>query len=142
MALLGCLFMSRLFPDRAPPGKELLHCMLGGRRWPAAVAEPDDALFGRALGDLDRTLGLSGEPAPLGLARYERAVPQPGRDHAGRIRALRARLAARPGLALAGAYLAGVSVADSYVSGVRAAREVGACGESSPVERLRSRSAG
>ena len=125
MSLLGCLFMSRLFPDRAPPGRELLHCMLGGRRWPAAVAEPDDSLFRRALADLDRTLGLAGDPIPLGLARYERAVPQPGRDHAARIAAVRARLAARPGLALAGAYVAGVSVADSYVSGLRAAREQG-----------------
>jgi len=126
LALLGCLFMSRLFPDRAPPGRELLQCMLGGRRWPAAVAEPDDALFGRALADLDRTLGLSGEPVALGLARYERAVPQPGRDHAQRIAALRGRLAARPGLALAGAYLGGVSVAESFASGVRAAREIAA----------------
>jgi oxygen-dependent protoporphyrinogen oxidase len=126
LALLGCLFMSRLFPDRAPPGRELLQCLYGGRRWPAAVAEPDDALHARAFADLDRTLGLGGEPLALGLARYEQAVPQPGRDHARRIAALRARLAARPGLALAGAYLDGVSVADSFASGVRAARELAA----------------
>jgi oxygen-dependent protoporphyrinogen oxidase len=100
--------------------------MLGGRRWPAAVAEPDDTLFRRALADLDRTLGLSGQPLLLGVARHDRAVPQPGRDHARRIAVVRARLAARPGLALAGAYLAGVSVAESYVSGVRAARELAA----------------
>ena len=124
LALLGCLFMSRLFPDRAPMGRELLHCMLGGRRWPAAVAEPDDALVARALADLDRTLGLSGEPTPLGVARYERAVPQPGRDHRRRIAALRARLAERPGLALAGAYLDGVSVSESWASGLRAAHDL------------------
>jgi len=126
LSLLGCLFMSRLFPDRAPPGRELLHCMLGGRRWPAAVAEPEDALLGRALADLDRALGLRGEPVPLGLARHERAVPQPGRDHPRRIAALRARLAARPGLGLAGAWVGGVSVGESYASGVRAARELAA----------------
>src|SRR5262245_9651722 len=131
LSLLGCLFMSRLFPDRAPPGRELLHCMLGGRRWPAAVAEPDDALFARALADLDRTLGLSGEPLALGLARHERAVPQPGRDHAKRIAAIRGLLRARPGLALAGAYLGGVSVGESFASGVGAAREVVA-GEGRP----------
>jgi oxygen-dependent protoporphyrinogen oxidase len=124
LALLGCLFMSRLFPDRAPPGRELLQCLYGGRRWPAAVAEPDDALFQRAVADLDRTLGMAGEPVALGLARYDRAVPQPGRDHAGRITWLRARLAERPGLALAGAYLDGVSVPDSFLSGVRAARDL------------------
>jgi oxygen-dependent protoporphyrinogen oxidase len=124
LSLLGCLFMSRLFPDRAPVGRELLHCMLGGRRWPAAVAEPDDALVARALADLDRTLGLSGEPTPLGVARYERAVPQPGRDHRRRIEALRARLTQRPGLALAGAYLDGVGVSETWASGLRAAHDL------------------
>jgi oxygen-dependent protoporphyrinogen oxidase len=128
LALLGCLFMSRLFPDRAPPQRELLQCMLGGRRWPAAVAEPDDTLFARALAELDRVLGISGKPLLLGLARYERAVPQPGRDHGRRIAALRSRLAERPGLALAGAYMGGVSVADSFSSGLRAARDVGGSG--------------
>lgn len=124
MALLGCLFMSRLFPDRAPPGRELLQCMLGGSRWPAAVAEPEDALFERVLAELDRALGISGEPLALGLARYERAVPQPARDHGRRIEALRRRLAERPGLALAGAYMGGVSVSESFVSGLRAAGEL------------------
>jgi protoporphyrinogen oxidase len=37
---------------------------------------------------------------------------------------LRARLARHPGLALAGAYLEGVSVADTLASGVRAAGEI------------------
>jgi oxygen-dependent protoporphyrinogen oxidase len=124
LALLGCLFMSRLFPDRAPPGRELLQCLLGGSRWPAAVAQPDQALLARALEDLDRALGVSGEPVALGIARYERAVPQPGREHVRRIAALRGRLAARPGLALAGAYLDGVSVAESFASGLRAARDL------------------
>jgi oxygen-dependent protoporphyrinogen oxidase len=126
MALLGCLFMSRLFPDRAPLGRELLQCMLGGRRWPAAVAEPDDTLFERALADLDRALGISGQPLPLGIARYERAVPQPGRDHGRRIAELRRRIAERPGLALAGAYMGGVSVSESFASGQRAAQELAA----------------
>jgi oxygen-dependent protoporphyrinogen oxidase len=124
LALLGCLFMSRLFPDRAPPGRELLHCMLGGRRWPTAVAEPEEALVARALADLDRTLGLKGEPLPLGAARYERAVPQPGRDHRARVAALRARLAERPGLALAGSYLDGVGVSETRASGLRAAHDL------------------
>jgi len=126
LALLGCLFMSRLFPDRAPLGRELLHCMFGGQRWPAAVAEPDDALFERALADLDRALGITGEPTPLGIARYERAVPQPGRDHGQRIAEIRRRLAERPGLVLAGAYTGGVSVAESFAAGQRAARDLAA----------------
>ena len=75
--------------------------------------------------EAERQLGISGKPLPLGIARYERAVPQPGREHGRRIEALRRRLAERPGLALAGAYMGGVSVSESFSSGLRAAGDVG-----------------
>ena len=53
-------------------------------------------------------------------------MPQPGRDHGPRIAEIRRRLAERPGLALAGAYMGGVGVADSFGSGLRAARDLAA----------------
>jgi oxygen-dependent protoporphyrinogen oxidase len=116
--------MSQLFSGRAPEGHELLHCMLGGTRWPEAIDAPDDLLLERASQDLDRALGLRGDPQPLGVARWPQAIPQPGRDHVARIAELRARLASLAGLALAGAYLDGVAVSDAFASGLRAAQEL------------------
>jgi oxygen-dependent protoporphyrinogen oxidase len=119
LRLLGCLFMSQIFPGRAPEGSELLQCLLGGTRWPDAVAQPDDALLAVLREDLERALGYRGEPLVLGMARWARAIPQPGRDHAARIRFAGERLPA--GLALAGSYVAGVGVADALASGLAAA---------------------
>lgn len=124
LALLGCLFMSRLFPGRAPEGHELLQCMLGGARNPGAVREPDDRLVEQATRDVDHVLGVQATPLPLGIARWPRAIPQPGRDHLRRLAEVQARLAALPGLALAGSYVDGVGVADSFASGLRAARSL------------------
>ncbi len=118
--LLGCLFMSRLFPGRAPEGRELLHCMLGGVRWPEAVREPDDVVLAALHEDLDRALGLRVTPQTLTVHRWERAIPQPDREHVHRMTELRRRIAV-PGIVLAGSYLAGVSVADTLESGVAAA---------------------
>ena len=98
--------------------------MLGGARWPEAVDEPDEVLRQHACRDLERVLGLSGEPVDLGVARWPQAIPQPGRDHVGRIAEIRARLSVHPGLGLAGSYLDGVAVADAFASGLRAAREL------------------
>jgi len=53
--------------------------------------------------------------------RWPRAVPQPGRDHRARIRWLSDQLDQMPGLALAGSYVAGVSVSDALASGLAAA---------------------
>jgi oxygen-dependent protoporphyrinogen oxidase len=122
--LLGCLFMSRLFPGRAPEGRELLHCMLGGTRWPEAVQLPDELLIEQLVADLDRSLGLEAAPRTLCVRRFDRAIPQPGVDHLKRVDEVTRRVAALPGLGLAGSYLAGVSVADSLASGVCAAARV------------------
>jgi oxygen-dependent protoporphyrinogen oxidase len=124
LGLLGCLFMSQLFPERAPEGRELLQCLLGGVRWPESVDLPDDALLDRLFADLDRTLGLRGSPTSLGVTRWPRAVPQPDREHAVRLAWVRARLAETPGIAVAGSYVAGVGVADSLASGLSAAAAV------------------
>lgn len=122
--LLGCLFMSQLFPNRAPEGRELLQCLIGGQRWREAADLPDDVLTQRVHEDLERTLGLRTEPRTLAVTRWPRAIPQPDREHVRRIAGIRAALASSPGLALAGSYLDGVSVPDSLASGVRAAREL------------------
>jgi oxygen-dependent protoporphyrinogen oxidase len=123
VALLGCLYMSQLFPGRAPEGRELLQCMIGGVRWPEAVDLPDDQLQQRVYDDLDRILGLRESPQSLTATRWRRAIPQPRRDHCQRVAEIRRRVRAWPGLALAGAYLDGVGVSDSLASGLGAARE-------------------
>ncbi|HVH07680.1 MAG TPA: protoporphyrinogen oxidase [Myxococcota bacterium] len=124
LELLGALFPSRVFPDRAPAGRELAAALLGGARWPGAVDAPDDALLARAHAGLDRALGLRGAPELLGVARWPRAVPQPGREHPRLVADLRARAARLGALRLAGGYLDGVAVAAALVSGVRAAAEL------------------
>jgi oxygen-dependent protoporphyrinogen oxidase len=129
--LLGALFMSRVFPGRAPAGSELLTCMIGGVRWPEAVDAPEDVLVARLAEGLDVALGLREAPRLLALTRWPRAVPQPGRDHLRLVAQLRAAAAAAGPLRLAGGYLDGVAVSDAIASGVRAAEELGARGSSS-----------
>jgi len=117
LELLGALFMSRVFPGRAPAGRELVHCMIGGARWPGAVDAPDDLLLARVTRGLEAALGLQEAPAPVAIIRWPRAVPQPGPEHPRLVARLR-DLASRTGpLQLAGSYLSGVSVADTLASG-------------------------
>jgi len=124
--LLGCLFMSQLFPGRAPAGRELLHCMFGGRRYPEAMDLSDDVLHKRVHADLEKTLGLRESPQLLGVTRWPRAIPQPDGGHPRRVAGIRQQLAELPGLELAGAYLDGVAVADAAASGMAAAGRLAA----------------
>jgi len=124
LCLLGCLFMSRLFPGRAPAGRELLHCMLGGRLHPEVIDLSDDVLHKRVHADLERTLGLREAPQLLAVTRWPRAIPQPDGEHPRRMAGIRQQLSQLPGLELAGAYVGGVSVADSLASGIAAAQRL------------------
>jgi oxygen-dependent protoporphyrinogen oxidase len=130
--LLGGLFMSRVFPDRAPPGRELVMAMLGGARWPEAVTAPDDEILRRVGQGLERTLGQRAEPTPLGIQRWLRGVPQPGRDHPRQVRRLRELAAALGPLVLAGGYLDGIGLGDALGSGAGAAGEIADRLEASP----------
>ena len=118
--LLGALYMSQLFARRAPPGHELVTALIGGSRWPGAVDASDAEIEKRVLAGLDRALGLGAPPRVLAISRFERAVPQPGVDHAARIAALRARFASDRTLAFAGAWLDGVALGDAFASGLAA----------------------
>ena len=124
--LLGCLFMSSLFPERAPEGRTLLTCLLGGARWPEAVDEPDDVLVSRLEKDLEATLGLRGGFDLLALSRWPRAVAQPSRRHEELVADVRREIGGVKGLAVAGGWLDGVSIADTLSSGARAASAIAA----------------
>jgi oxygen-dependent protoporphyrinogen oxidase len=120
--------MSQLFPGRAPADHDLLQCMLGGVRRRDLIDDPDDRIVSRTLEDLDSVLGVLGDPDVLGVTRWPRAIPQPGRGHVRRMNEVRTRVCALPGLALAGSYVTGVGVSDSFASGLAAAEAL-----SSPV---------
>ncbi len=122
--LLGALFMSSLFPGRAPAGRVLVAGMIGGTRWPGVVDAGDDEIVRRVLIGLDRGIGLRHTPRVLAIARWPRAVPQPGVGHAAAVRSARDALAGLPPIALAGAYLDGVSVSDTLASGLRAGEAI------------------
>jgi oxygen-dependent protoporphyrinogen oxidase len=124
LELLGALFVSRLFAGRAPPGAEQVTAMLGGMRWPGAVDAPADVLLARASAALDRALGLVEAPRALAITRWPRAVAQPGVGHVAAVRAIRARLARLPPLALAGGCWDGVALGSALASGARAAQAI------------------
>src|SRR6185436_12932927 len=79
LRLLGCLFPSTIFPDRAPEGHVALSAFLGGRTDPEIVDSSiwnDDRLLALVQKELGRALGLSGPPKIAILRRWPRAIPQ------------------------------------------------------------------
>jgi oxygen-dependent protoporphyrinogen oxidase len=112
LRLLGGLFPSTLYPDRAPEGHVAIAAFAGGRTDPAILELDDDALHAALLADLDRALGLQGDPVVRHLTRWPRAIPQYELGHGRFVDLARALERELPGLHLAGSFLGGVSVPD------------------------------
>lgn len=122
--ILGTLFSSTLFPDRAPAGHVLLTTFVGGMRNPDLGRLDTEALRDVVERDLGRLLDASGTPTLVRHVRWPRAIPQYTVGY-GQVKATMDRLEAQhPGLFLAGNYRSGVSVGDTMESGASAAREV------------------
>jgi oxygen-dependent protoporphyrinogen oxidase len=124
MRVLGGLFSSSLFAERAPTGKVLVSAFIGGTTDPGAAALGDKELLDRVTADLARALGIRGAPGFVRITRYERAIPQYTLGHLERIAALDSAVEALPGLFLQASWRAGVSVADCIRNGEALARRI------------------
>ncbi|MEO8333545.1 MAG: protoporphyrinogen oxidase [bacterium] len=114
--ILGALFNSTLFPDRAPPGDVLVTCFLGGEgSRPAAVG--DDAIR-RACETLQPLIGIRGTPVMAQTFTWRHGIPQYEIGHHEILAAAERVEAGSPGLFLAGSYRGGVSLADCIARGL------------------------
>ena len=122
--LLACTYASRKFPGRAPEGHELLRSFVGGALRPDLARLDDDALLGAVRDELRALLGITATPLLVRVHRFPRAMPQYAVGHLERVAAIDARVAALPGLALAGGGYRGVGIPDCVRSGEAAADAV------------------
>jgi oxygen-dependent protoporphyrinogen oxidase len=123
--ILGTIFSSALFPNRAPAGHVTLTSYIGGARYPELALLPQEQIVETVLADLRALLGVKGKPVFTQTAVYPRAIPQYNVGY-GKYRDLLNDLEARnPNLFFAGHYRDGVSLGDSIVSGVNMAERVG-----------------
>jgi len=109
--ILGALFESNLFPERAPEGRVLVRAMLGGVDRPDLLTRSDAELGGLALQALDRALGLKSGPERTWVIRQPEAIPQYEVGHRSLLGAIEARLEPMRGIYLTGNGYRGVSVA-------------------------------
>ncbi len=132
--LLACSFSSVKYPGRAPEGHVLLRGFVGGALNPDVLRSDDAELVGRVRRELGAALGIGAEPGLVRVARHPAAMPQYAVGHLITVEAIERRLAAAPGLLLAGAAYRGVGIADCVRSGEDAAAR--ALGLAPPPERF------
>ncbi len=124
--VLGILWPTSLFPERAPEGAVLTTSFVGGSRMAALAALGDEALIALTRSEHEAILGASGAPRMARVTRWSQAIPQYVAGHSGRVATLGEIEARWPGLHLLGNYRGGVSVAACWRSGVALGERIAA----------------
>ena len=123
-SMLACTFVHRKFLGRTPPGKAVLRAFLGGMKNEALLAEPDDVLVTTVRRELREILGIRARPEHTQVSRWRRAMAQYAVGHQSRARRVAERVAALPGLKLAGNAYDGIGIPDCIRLGRGAAKDL------------------
>ena len=105
--ILGTLFSSTLFPDRAPHNHALLTTFVGGERQPNLVHLADDDLHALVQKEHYDLLGTTGEPSFQKIIRWSQAIPLPDHKMGKRKEAAKLLRDQNPGLKFSGSHLCG-----------------------------------
>lgn len=98
LKVVGAIFASAIFPNRAPTRFSLFSVRTGGARHPETASLPDEELTALAHADLRGLLGLTAPPAFAHVVRHERGLPQYTLGHMDRVAALESGERRYPGL--------------------------------------------
>lgn len=122
--ILGAMFISSIFPWRAPEDQALFTVMIGGAIRPELVSLDEEALVAHAAAELGPIIGASGDPTMSEVLRWERAIPQYLVGYQTRREEVVGRLAQLPGLHLGGNAWRGIGVNDCVAAAPAFADEI------------------
>lgn len=111
-SLLGVIFSSTLFSGRAPSGRVLLRCLLGGARDPGHTTRSNEEVISTCRAELEYLVKIAAEPEFVSVVRHDEAIPQYYVGHQKRVEEIEARAARIKGLFLGGNAYHGVALHD------------------------------
>ncbi|MFQ5707970.1 MAG: protoporphyrinogen oxidase, partial [bacterium] len=122
--ILGAIWSSTIFPNRAPASGMALTTFVGGMRQPELAEMSDVELSNLVLNELKDLMGLAGKPDVVKLKRWQRAIPQYEVGHQKRMDAIAKFESEHPGVFISGSFRNGISVGDCILQSESVADKV------------------
>lgn len=114
--ILGSLWNTVIFPDRAPKDEFVLTNFIGGSRNADLTGLNDDELLKITISELNKSIGVKGQPVFSKIIRWEKAIPQYRKNYSDVFDLLDKFHINNPGLFLCNNYYRGISVGDCIKS--------------------------
>ena len=122
--ILGTIWSSSLFPNRAPKGHIALTTFVGGSRQPELVDLDDSDLLRRVTGELGSIMGITGRPVFARIVRWKKAIPQYNLGHHQINEEIESFEIGHRGLFICSNYRGGISVGDCVLNGKKTSDNV------------------
>jgi oxygen-dependent protoporphyrinogen oxidase len=122
--ILGCLWNSCLFSNRAPAGMVALNAFIGGARQPHLTELNDEQIVQTTLDELKSIMQFSGKPVYLNITRWQKSIPQYELGYQQKMDTLTQFEESNQGLLLAGNYRGGIAVGDCVKNAYEIAEDV------------------
>ncbi len=123
-SILGGLFSSTLFNNRAPEDHDLLTIFVGGGRQPKFASLETDKFLPMVLDELHDILGIKGEPVFIDHIYWPMSIPAYHVGYDDVLKTFDRIEIDNPGLFIAGNFRNGISVPDCIMNGIRLADRV------------------
>ncbi len=122
--ILGALWDSSVFDNRAPVAYHLVRCLMGGMRNRHCLMKTDRQLQDAAFNELRQLCGIRKPPEFSEVFRWTRAIPQYHIGHSRLLESLKKVLWANPGLFVRCNWIGGVSLNDCILNSRNLAAEM------------------
>ncbi len=122
--ILGTLWNSSIFPERAPDGFVEFTTFVGGTRQPEIALKSDDELIKIVSDELKDIMKVKGEPEFVWISRWEKAIPQYNIGHSRIMKAIEQFENDNPGIYFCANYRGGIAVGDCLMSAEKIANKI------------------
>ncbi len=122
--ILGTLWSSTIFPNRAPEGYVELTTFVGGTRQPELALKSDDELIKIVNDELKDIMKVSGEPEFIWISKWEKAIPQYNIGHLKIMASIDEFERENQGLYFCANYRGGIAVGDCVMSAEKTANKI------------------
>jgi oxygen-dependent protoporphyrinogen oxidase len=117
---MASTWTSMKFTNRAPEGKLLLRCFVGGAHNEHLCLLNEEEIASLARNELREILGIAAKPLFTKVYRWEKSLPQYTIGHEEKIKQIETQVCLHPGLFLCGSSYWGIGISDCIRSGEKA----------------------
>lgn len=110
--ILGTIWSSTIFSNRAPRGGVALTTFVGGSRQPENALLPEEKLIDLVRRDIQELMGIREKPDLIVVRKWEKAIPQYRLGHRQIMENIDRFEQQTPGLFISGNFRGGISVSD------------------------------